>query len=68
MRLELVRSVDCNTEKHCPTLYRTDRGTVLARGWKVTDPATLAALELPDHEGVVELPADLIAEVLRHVE
>lgn len=47
----------------CPTAYKTDRGTYLAQGKKVTDPEVLAALReqgLPDHETAVEIPASLL--------
>lgn len=48
----------------CPNLYRTDRGTFVVQGSKVTDPdalATLRARGLPDHETAVEIPAALLA-------
>jgi hypothetical protein len=47
---------------NCPNLYKTDRGTFMVQGDKVTDPealATLRARGLPDHETVVEIPAAL---------
>jgi hypothetical protein len=67
VKLVQVRG-DCNDGKACPSLYRTDRGSVLARGLKVTDAEALEALGLPDHETVVELPAEMLAEVLRDAE
>lgn len=42
-----------------PTLYGTDRETFLVQGWKVLDAETLAKLNLPDHETVVEVPKAL---------
>lgn len=45
----------------CPTLYETDHGTLVIQGWKVTDPAVLAALdEVPGHETVIEVPKRLM--------
>jgi hypothetical protein len=49
----------------CPTLYRTDYGTLIVQGTTVTDPAALAAIDLhsagiPDHHSVVEVPAELL--------
>lgn len=38
------------------TIYRTDRGTWLVQGWIVTDPAALAAMDIPEGETVVEIP------------
>lgn len=48
---------------HCPTAFKTDRGTYVVQGYKITDPAALAELRrrgLPDHETAVEIPAGLI--------
>lgn len=47
----------------CPSVYETDRGTLVVQGYKVTDPEALAALRergLPDHEDAVEVPLDLL--------
>jgi hypothetical protein len=44
----------------CPTLYATDRGTFVVQGWKVTDPEALSAMNVPDHESAVEIPAALL--------
>ncbi|MEU4232270.1 hypothetical protein AB0F17_48925 [Nonomuraea sp. NPDC026600] len=47
----------------CPTLYETDRGTIVVQGDKVTDPEALAALRargLPDHETAVEVRPELL--------
>jgi hypothetical protein len=45
----------------CPTLYETGHGTFVVQGWRVTDPAVLAALgEVPGHETVVEVPKRLM--------
>ena len=48
----------------CPNLYATDRGTYVVQGYRVTDPDALAALHergLPEHETVVEIPAELLS-------
>lgn len=47
-------------DKGCPTVYATDRDTYLVQGWRVGDPATLAAMDVPDHEAVVEVPRGLL--------
>lgn len=44
-----------------PTLYGTDRDTFLIQGWKVLDAETLAQLNLPGHETVVEVPKALFS-------
>jgi hypothetical protein len=46
-----------------PSVFGTDRGTFLVQGIKVTDEEALEAVRrrgLPDHEDVVEIPADLL--------
>ncbi len=43
-----------------PTLFGTDRGTYLIQGWKVLDAETLAELNLPEHETVIEVPKALL--------
>jgi hypothetical protein len=43
-----------------PTLLATDRSTALVQGWRVTDPEALAAMNIPDHETVVEIPWELL--------
>jgi hypothetical protein len=64
MLLEPVRG-DCSDGKTCPAIYRTDRGTVVIQGWTVTDPEALRQLHLPSGEQAVEVPAEMVDEVLR---
>jgi hypothetical protein len=63
VELEFIRKTGDSQQGHSPTLYATDRGTFVVQGYKVTDPAALAALNLPDHETAVEVPADVLAEI-----
>ncbi|MCP2255497.1 hypothetical protein LY13_004273 [Prauserella aidingensis] len=49
----------------CPTLWVTDRGTLVVQGTTVTDEHALDAMRsrgngLPDHESAVEIPAELM--------
>jgi hypothetical protein len=44
----------------CPSIYRTDRGSWVIQGWKVTDPAALASMDIPGHETAVEIPDRLV--------
>ncbi|MFI6276314.1 hypothetical protein [Streptomyces sp. NPDC050988] len=46
--------------KDCPTIYATDRGTLLFQG---ETPAN-HGLEIPAHETVVELPVELIRKAI----
>jgi hypothetical protein len=42
----------------CPTLYETDRGTLVVQGAIVTD---AEGVDVPDGETLVEVPAELLA-------
>lgn len=49
----------------CPSVYVTDRGTLVIQGTTVTDTEAIAALRargngLPAHESAVEVPAALL--------
>ena len=43
----------------CPTIYRSDRGTIVVQGYAVTD----AGMDVPEGEALVEIPAELLAQV-----
>jgi hypothetical protein len=45
----------------CPTLYATDRGTLVIQGWKITDSDARAVLRgMPGPEDAVEIPRALL--------
>jgi hypothetical protein len=46
--------------KDCPTLYATDRDTLLVQGETPTD----HGLTIPAHETLVEIPMDLIRKAI----
>ncbi|MEO3862580.1 hypothetical protein [Acrocarpospora sp. B8E8] len=48
-----------------PTLYDTDetmyeKDIYIIQGWRITDPETLAQLDIPDHETVIAVPKRLM--------
>jgi hypothetical protein len=47
----------------CPTIYRTDHGTLVLQGY-VFEPQT-AGTTVPAGEQMVEIPAELLAEYAR---
>ncbi|MFD7501649.1 hypothetical protein [Streptomyces sp. NPDC059850] len=47
--------------KDCPTIYATDRDTLLVQGEVPTD----HGLTIPAHEGIVEIPMQLILDLIR---
>lgn len=61
LSLELVTTV-CGGGS-CPTVYRTNRGTLVVQGYAVT--AETAGVALPAGELLVEIPADLLAAAAR---
>ena len=50
----------------CPTVYRTNRGTMVVQGYAVT--AATAGVNLPAGELLVEIPADLLTAAARATE
>ncbi|SER73025.1 hypothetical protein SAMN04487983_102127 [Streptomyces sp. yr375] len=59
--VKLTRLVgDCD-EGECPTLYATDRGTLVVQGELLTGHGR----EIPAHEALVEIPVDLIRKAVR---
>ena len=49
-----------STPNDSPTLFETDRGTLLVQGYLVTDPEALSQMRIPDGETVVEVPKELM--------
>ncbi len=58
LELELITSLCGNGT--CPTVYRTNRDTVVVQGYVVT--AEEAGIDLPAGELLVEIPADMLQE------
>lgn len=54
----LYRNTDC-AGSNCPAIYETGAGTLAVQGWNL--PA--GAIEVPDGEGIVEIPADVEAAI-----
>ena len=50
---------DCPDGRTCPTIYRTDRGTVVVQGYRLTA-EELAEMGLPMGESAVEIPGSLL--------
>lgn len=49
----------------CPSLYRTDRDTIVVQGWKLLDAEARASMDIPDHEDAVEVPLRLFRHAPR---
>lgn len=59
--VKLTRLVGECEDGECPTLYITDRGTLAVQGCLLTDHGK----EVPAHEALVEIPAELIRKAVR---
>jgi hypothetical protein len=57
VELTKIAGADCK-EGDCPTVYTTDRGTVVVQGYRLAHVTT-------EGEAVVEIPAELLAEAAR---
>jgi hypothetical protein len=53
----------CNSGD-CPTVYRTDRGTIAIQGWLLAGEVDLI---LPEGEGLIEIPTELLLGAARVV-
>ena len=58
MELTKIAGDDNCRNGDCPTVYKTDRGTIAVQGDR------LERLT-PDHEAVVEIPVELLKEAVR---
>lgn len=66
MRLSVIANGGC-TGGTCPTVYATDRGTVVVQGKALTDEEALAQVAVPDGEALVEVSIALLVEAVRGV-
>ncbi len=60
MRITGRLADSCPNGHDCPRIHDTDGSHVIVQGDLVTDPQVLADLHLPEHEGAVSVPRDLI--------
>ncbi|MFI9553162.1 hypothetical protein [Nonomuraea endophytica] len=63
--MQLTRlASDCPDGYTCPTISKTDRGTIAVQGYMLaTDDS--ASLSVPDGECVVEIPVEVLLEAAR---
>ncbi|MFD7133657.1 hypothetical protein [Streptomyces sp. NPDC059894] len=59
--MKVTKLVSTCDIKDCPTIYSTDRGTLLVQGETPTD----HGLQIPSHETLVEIPVELIQKAIR---
>jgi hypothetical protein len=57
-------SASCGSSS-CPTIYESDRGTLVVQGYTVA--AERTGLAMPEGEQLVEIPVDLLINAARHV-
>jgi hypothetical protein len=61
MKIVKMLATECANGVQCPEIGLLEDGTLLVRGYKVTDPDDRLALGLPPHEDAVIIPASLLA-------
>ncbi|AXE27281.1 hypothetical protein C0216_04315 [Streptomyces globosus] len=59
--MKVTKLVSTCDLKDCPTIYLTDRGTLLVQG----ETPAAHGLDIPRHETVVEIPEQLIFDLIR---
>ncbi|MFF4221915.1 hypothetical protein ACX9I7_17700 [Streptomyces sp. L500] len=59
--MKVTKLVSTCDIKDCPTIYATDRDTFLVQGETPTD----HGLEIPAHETLVEIPMQLVFDLIR---
>jgi hypothetical protein len=67
VKLTQIAPVDgppCADGRTCPTVFTTDRGSVVVQGYQLTSDE-LAAMSMPSGETAVEIPLALLKEVAR---
>lgn len=55
---------DCPDGVTCPTVYASDRGTIVVQGYTVSA-EDLCEITLPEGENAVEIPLSLLVEAAR---
>jgi len=58
MELTKIASDDNCKDGDCPTVYRTDQGTIAVQGDRLNRPT-------PSHEAIVEISVELLREAVR---
>lgn len=58
--MKVTRLIGVCDKNDCPTVYATDRGTLLFQGETPAD----HGLQIPERETVVELPVELIRKAI----
>lgn len=67
--MELTPRTERCKKDNCPRVFDADDGRVAVQGARPTDPGALAEIgPLPDHEGVVLIPRELLTEYVRLLE
>ncbi|GGX25374.1 hypothetical protein [Streptomyces lomondensis] len=59
--MKVTKLVSTCDVTECPTIYATDRGTLLIQG----ETPTGRGLQIPAHETLVEIPMELIQKAIR---
>lgn len=64
MELRFIRKTRSSITGNCPALYRAENGNYVVQGWRLDDATRANLRDLADNETAVEVPADVIADIL----
>ena len=67
MKLELVAKLGLCKVLICPVIYKSEKGTFIVQGTRVSD-ETRKNLSLAEGEEAVEIPAELVKALLTNLE
>ena len=59
-----VKARLCHTDDCCPTVYATERRTYLVQGYTLEGGEAEQALGIPPGESIVEVPRELLLQLL----
>jgi hypothetical protein len=55
--------ITCGGQRSCPSMYETADGSFVIQGARVESELRMA-LSVPDHEDVVEVPRELVMQIV----
>jgi hypothetical protein len=65
--VKLIKLGDQCSGGSCPTVYLTDRDTVVVQGYMVEQEEAAGSVSLPAGESLVEVPRSLLVEAARYL-
>jgi len=64
MKLRLIDGDGGCGGEACPSIYETDRGTYVVKGWRISD-SIKKNISLTTGEDAIEIPTDIIESIIK---